>query len=742
MKLKFSIIFLFIVYFLYLILNYEKEQKIDRYLSKQTELFSRMYNVTYNNFKQRAHIILDTIVNNDEIINIYKELKNSDDQTKDILREKLYKILKTKYEELQYTNLKQLHFHLLNNESFLRMHKPEKYGDDLTDIREDITFVNKEHKPVDGFAMGRVQSGMRFVYPLLDETNTPLGSVEVSFDISIFSSEFMEHFEVLCNFHLEANALKNKTWEESLKEYYISSPLDGYYLEKRNLEVLRKYQKQFGIVIQRANKTTLYKAMDHIKANKTVSIYDKKTKSVITFLPIVNNVTKEVVAFFTIRNFEDYIGSKTFNFYLIFVGSTIFLGVIFYLLYKDARGKEDLNKTLEQKVQQETEELTKANEKLKKSEILHKEQKNFLDTLIQTAPIPFFYKDKDGKYIDVNDMWCEFTGFRKDEILGKSVFDVAPKQIAHIYHQQDLKVFNLEENPQIYESQVVNKFNQKVYDVIFYKSAFFDNEGKVAGIIGSVVDITKIKKLQDETILKEKMIYEQSKLASMGEMIGNIAHQWRQPLSVITTAASAMSYENELGMLDDEKMEHYTHTINDNAQYLSKTIDDFRNYIQGKSVLKKFYLKENIDNFLKLAEPVVKSEHINIVLNIEDDIQIDGYPNELLQCMMNFFNNTKDAFIEKKIEQRYIFIDIERSSDKITINIKDNAGGIPTDVIGKIFEPYFTTKHQSVGTGLGLHMTYNLITTTMKGSIKVSNQTYTYDDIEYTGAEFKLTLPL
>ncbi len=244
-----------------------------------------------------------------------------------------------------------------------------------------------------------------------------------------------------------------------------------------------------------------------------------------------------------------------------------------------------------------------------------------------------------------------------------------------------------------------------------------------------------------KNIKHQKLISEQSKMASMGEMIGNIAHQWRQPLSVISTASTGIIMQKEYGILDEEKLIDTCKAINDNAQYLSRTIDDFRNFIKGDRTKTVFSLQDDIDSFMHLVEGSIKRHSINIILDLEKDIKIDGYKNELIQCFINIFNNAKDALKEKNIQNnRFIFISTIQTNNSIVIQIKDNAGGIPKDIINKIFEPYFTTKHQSQGTGLGLHMTYNLIVDGMGGTIKACNQTYIYDSKEYTGAEFTIEL--
>ncbi|MCK5295230.1 MAG: sensor histidine kinase [Arcobacteraceae bacterium] len=253
---------------------------------------------------------------------------------------------------------------------------------------------------------------------------------------------------------------------------------------------------------------------------------------------------------------------------------------------------------------------------------------------------------------------------------------------------------------------------------------------------------SKVKEEIEKNKQKDKQLFEQSKMASMGEMIGNIAHQWRQPLSVISTSATGMQLQKEYGILTDEKFNNSCESINTQAQYLSKTIDDFKNFIKGERKLETFNLKDNIDSFLNLIGPTVKQYNLNVILDIKDDIKIKGYPNELQQCFINIFNNAKDILIDKKEDDKYLFISTYIKTNSAIIEFKDNAGGIALDILPKIFEPYFTTKHQSQGTGLGLHMTYSLITDGMKGSIVTNNIEYEYKNNSYKGAIFTITLPL
>ena len=249
-------------------------------------------------------------------------------------------------------------------------------------------------------------------------------------------------------------------------------------------------------------------------------------------------------------------------------------------------------------------------------------------------------------------------------------------------------------------------------------------------------DITQIKK-------SEQQLREQSKLAALGEMIGNIAHQWRQPLSVISTAATGMKIQKEYNLLKDEDFNSACDMIDEYAQYLSKTIDDFRDFIKGDTKNVRFNLKDEIESFLKLVDSDIKTYHIEVINSCEDNIIVNGHPNELKQCFINIFNNAKDAFLQNShLEERYFFITQKKEKNQVTISFCDNAGGIPKDVLPKIFEPYFTTKHKFQGTGLGLHMTYSLIVDGMNGNILVNNKSFTYKEQKYSGAEFTITLPI
>lgn len=258
-------------------------------------------------------------------------------------------------------------------------------------------------------------------------------------------------------------------------------------------------------------------------------------------------------------------------------------------------------------------------------------------------------------------------------------------------------------------------------------------------IIGTILDISSLKILELEKRQQENLLAQQSKMAAMGEMLENIAHQWRQPLSLILTASSSIKLHKEMGLLNDEFLFKYLKKISKSAQYLSKTIDDFRNFFSSNKKLVEFNVKDMIEKCLIILSSKIEHRQIDIVINTKDII-ITNLESELIQVTMNIINNALDI-IETQKDKKLIFIDIYEENDMANIKIKDNGGGIDESIINRIFEPYFTTKHKSQGTGIGLYMSLEIITKHIKGDMQVQNVNYTHEGEKYIGAEFTIHLP-
>jgi len=234
----------------------------------------------------------------------------------------------------------------------------------------------------------------------------------------------------------------------------------------------------------------------------------------------------------------------------------------------------------------------------------------------------------------------------------------------------------------------------------------------------------ELQTIIDEEVQKNKeqqlMLLQQSRLAQMGEMISMIAHQWRQPLNNLSLINQLLISKYAKEQLDDKTMQYFKTNSQRQINLMSSTIDDFRNFFKTENEKKECKIETILENLSEISQPIYKNHNINLVINIEQCFTIYVYPNALSQAILNIINNAKDALVEHNISDKKITITVRKEED-IVIIIEDNAGGIAPDIIDKIFDPYFSTKKEKNGTGLGLYMTKMIIEEQLESTIKVIN---------------------
>lgn len=230
---------------------------------------------------------------------------------------------------------------------------------------------------------------------------------------------------------------------------------------------------------------------------------------------------------------------------------------------------------------------------------------------------------------------------------------------------------------------------------------------------------------------KDHMLIQQSRLAAIGEMIGNIAHQWRQPINTLTLLLGNIKDAHEFNELDKDYLDKSVKEGQMVIQRMSTTIDDFRNFFRPNKEKNCFSVNEVVADVLRILEAAFQSSGITIVVKGDEDVTAYGYRNEYSQVLINILVNAKDALQERKVLAGSVQISIFRRDDLSKVVVEDNAGGIPTDVLQKMFDPYFTTKEK--GTGIGLYMSKMIIENNMNGSIKACNTR--------NGAQLSLIVP-
>lgn len=232
---------------------------------------------------------------------------------------------------------------------------------------------------------------------------------------------------------------------------------------------------------------------------------------------------------------------------------------------------------------------------------------------------------------------------------------------------------------------------------------------------------------------QETLLIQQSRMAAMGEMIGNIAHQWRQPLNALSLVLQNIRMQQQMGRLTNESMARMENKAGQLVLRMSSTIDEFRNFFKPSKMAVAFDVSENIEAALNIMEGVLENHGIQVTTELEDSLQVFGVAGELSQVVLNLLSNAKDALLANRPHEPSLQIRAAKVGDRIQIAIEDNGGGIDPANIDKVFEPYFTTKEAGQGTGIGLYMSKMIVENNLHGQLLVTNTA--------AGARFTLDLP-
>ena len=347
--------------------------------------------------------------------------------------------------------------------------------------------------------------------------------------------------------------------------------------------------------------------------------------------------------------------------------------------------------------------------------------------------------DKDANIIDINGAFVKNTGYTLNEIYGKTPRVLKSGKVENTLYEDMWNSLN--ENG-FWRGELINKDKlDNIYNEVLTVSAIYDENAEVKNYIGVFTNITKQKEQEKKLTEQQHLLFQQSKMAAMGEMLENIAHQWRQPLSMISMSASGIKLKRQFGMEKEGDIDDALDGIVNSTKHLSNTIDDFRNFFKPNKQKNEVLIEDLIKRSLTIVSSKFKNREIKVIKDI-DDIKLYIYDNELIQVIMNIFKNSQDILESQVADDRYLFIEAKVIEDKMILKIKDSGGGIDENIIDKIFEPYFTTKHQSQGTGIGLYMSEEIISKHMNGNIYVNNESYIYENKELKGAVFTISIPL
>jgi len=378
----------------------------------------------------------------------------------------------------------------------------------------------------------------------------------------------------------------------------------------------------------------------------------------------------------------------------------------------------------------------------------------FLNTIIDTEPECLKMLDAEGRFLMMNPAGLAMIGAESfEEVKGQSIFSRITDEHRDAFVKLTKDVFQGVAGNLEFEAVCLNGkhvwFDTRVVP-------FRNDAGEIVSLLGITRDITDRKvaekslaekrRLLEELNMsleqrvadavselrkKDRMMMLQSRQAAMGEMIGNIAHQWRQPLNTLGLIVQELRMTYGHDEFNKESLEASVKKAMELIMHMSRTIEDFSNYFKPDKEKMLFNVNQAVARTLSLVEPSLKNLSINIEVIEKENTNINGYANEYSQVLLNILLNCRDAFEECNIDrQRVITMAVFKEGGKSVVTVTDNAGGIPEEVMDKIFDPYFTTKGPDKGTGIGLYMAKTIIEKNMEGRLSVRN---TAD-----GAEFRI----
>ena len=657
-------------------------------LDKQKILLDSTYNLTNTNILKLTEKFLDNKINTTLAIalSLVKDYE-------------LHKLMATQeYDKFNYndisqqikdnTKFKNIWIQIIDKEgNSIYRSWTDKKGDNLF-FRKDLKNFVEDKKVSTSISVGLYSMTIKARAPIIDEENNFLGALEIISQFNSIANDLKEN-------KIDSVIIADKKYNEIIQLPFSKIFIDDYYVANVNVN------KELITYLQR-NKIEKYLKINNyiIENNYLISkfdLYNNKNERLGYILNFVklNDIDIRIVESFKIQ---------TIMISAIVLIIMLFLFLIYlYTSYLRLLKIQENKKEAILNSQENIIVITLGNEIIDANQRLY-------DFFINTKDLESFkktYKCICSTFIDMQDdiyiiekyyngkNWAEYILANPDKN-----FRVALKNM-----QEKIRHFSI-------------------------KCSIIKNE---EFIIATFTDITQeIEQIQANKE-KDRILFQQSKIAAITDTLKNIAHQWRQPLSVISTITSGMKLQKELNILDDNEFNLSCDGIINNTNKLSTTIDNFTNFFNTDNNSTKFSLIEALENTKKFMNSILEKNSIECQFIYDSDIILDSNKNDFSQAILNILDNSVHALITvENIEDRFIFIEFKNN----ILQIKDSGNGIDKNIISKILEPYFTTKHQAFGIGLGLYIVNEFFVQNLGYKIDIQNVTYDYKNKNYSGLNF------
>lgn len=639
-----------------------------------------------------------------------------------------------------HTNFKNVWIQVIDKNGISKYRSWEKAKNLNLKVREDIQKSLKTKQKISTISVGKSTIAVRTITPIFGKNNNFIGLIEIIMHFNSIEKKLKE-------LNIESILLTHKKYKKRLKNSYTKNFLQDYYLSNLNTNLsLVKYLNEQNIEVF-LEKKEFSVSSKHLYMTYTISSqFDKEIGY------IINRIALSHIDIDEINSFK----IQTTILMSIFL-TILTLTFLFYIYQIHSKNVDKLNKRLRKHIIQ-----LKIQENNKQSIldsqlniIVITNGKNIISCNKQL--FQFFKKIKSlQEFKDTYKCICSsFEDMEDDSYIIEKNYN-GKNWAEHILsnQKQNFKaaIFN-EEKELCHFSINVSQEKSLEYIIVTLTDITAEIEQKIklkylnSNLEKLVENKTKELKELNESLEKrienevktsknkDTLLFQQSKMTAIAETLKNIAHQWRQPLSVISTATSGMQVQKDINVLDDKIFENACEIILNNTRYLSKTIDDFTNFFIEEKQKTKFSLTSSIGNSIKLLNSTFEEKNIKIKFTYDKDIILLGYKNEFQQAIVSILDNSIFAIEkEQQSKERYIFLELKNG----VLEIKDNGKGIKEKDLIHVFEPYFTTKHQAFGIGIGLYMVQEVLIKHMKFKIDIQNVTFEYKKSIYKGVNFSI----
>jgi len=653
-----------------------KEQEIQEYSNQIKSSLDHIVKHFFTTYKHRAERIVETT-------NLSEFLIQRD-------REAMYKMLKPKFDLMQKESpaFKVMHVHLSDGTSFLRVHQPSKFGDNIALQRMMLQEIHKLQEMISGYETGIYAAVYRVIQPVFSKDGTYIGALELGLDPSYI-----------------------------IEAIHEINGFDGMVFLKENQSVPYKLHSVLSPELQNIyHKYTL----SQLLMQQEISVGRKEYKIHALDIQDFHGNEKVKLLFFQ----EVTTDALYFSYlqYLLYSFMLLVLLAFFWIMYKQiSLYQRNIDKTYDEYL-----------------EGLHSNEQ-YLQAVFDVTP-NIMITTTGGEIDNANNIMLEFfdyedlASFKKDHECICELFIEAEGCLDAKIGNESWLEYILKRKTEIHHV-CLEKNGQRYYFVVHAKNLAFDDVKRSVVVFNDITfqqlkhkaeqelvrEISAKIALQEKLKNKDEIMIAQSRHAAMGEMISMIAHQWRQPISVIAMYANNILLDVELENIQSQKLKSEVSDIVLQTKHLSKTIDDFRNFFKPNRLKDSVLVSEVFNEALSVINKSLSISDIEVENFFQTETKLHIFSRELLQVYLNLLKNAAEALIEHKDTERKIINKIYETEDSVIIEICDNGGGISAAIEDKIFDPYFSTKDQKNGTGLGLYMSKTIIEKHLKGRLRVLN---------------------